>query len=163
MIRVYSILLNDQGVQYFTVSKQWYGCQCLRFLTCRQMMMHAAAHGGCTDTVESTLEVDSGKKISCRNCDSNPRQYCAWLLSRTLYQLSYPRPNENESSTLTYTAHISPRLQLKSYLCSTPYSLVTHRSPPHPFPQSSSRIIFIIFTEHAAFHHELKLCYTSGH
>ena len=35
-----------QCVQYFHVSKQWYGCQCLGFLTCAQMSMHAIAHGG---------------------------------------------------------------------------------------------------------------------
>ena len=33
------------------------------FLTCTQMLMHAIAHGGCTDTVrESALKVDTGKK-----------------------------------------------------------------------------------------------------
>ena len=33
------------------------------FLTCAQMLMHAIAHGGCTDTVkESALKVDSGRK-----------------------------------------------------------------------------------------------------
>ena len=51
--------------------------------------MHAIAHEGCTDTVrESTLKADSGrkrKKIPCHTGDSNPRQYCGWLLSRTLY------------------------------------------------------------------------------
>ena len=26
----------------------------------------------------------------CQTGDSNPHQYCAWLFSRTLYQLSYP-------------------------------------------------------------------------
>ena len=48
----------------------------------------------CTDTVrESALEVDSGrKKIPRRTGDSNPRQYCAWLFSRTLYQLNYSLP-----------------------------------------------------------------------
>ena len=38
-------------VQYFCLSKQWHGCQCLGFLTWAQMLMHAIAHGGCTDTV----------------------------------------------------------------------------------------------------------------
>ena len=28
-----------------------YGCQCLRFLTCAQLLVHATAHGGCTNTV----------------------------------------------------------------------------------------------------------------
>ena len=30
-----------QCVQYFRVSKQWYGCRSLGFLTCAQMSMHA--------------------------------------------------------------------------------------------------------------------------
>ena len=49
-----------QCVQYFRVSKQWYERQYLEFLTCVQVLMHAIANGGCTDTVrgQSTLEVD---------------------------------------------------------------------------------------------------------
>ena len=55
-----------------------------------EMSMHAIAHGGYPDTVrESALEVDSGSKMRCRTRDSNPSQYCSWLFSRTLYQLSY--------------------------------------------------------------------------
>ena len=50
-------------VQYFCVSKQWYGCQCLGFSTCTQMLMHATAYGGCADTVrESALKADSRRK-----------------------------------------------------------------------------------------------------
>ena len=80
-----------QCVRHFPVSKQCYGCQSLGLFTCTQMLMHAIAHGGCTDTVrQSALKGDSGRKIPCRTGDSNPRQYCAWLFSRTLYQLSYP-------------------------------------------------------------------------
>ena len=52
-----------QRVQYFRLSRQWCGCQGLGFLTCAQLLMHATAHGGCTDTVrESALEVDSTKR-----------------------------------------------------------------------------------------------------
>ena len=36
-----------QCVQHFHLSKLWYGCQCLGFLTCAQMLMHAITHGGC--------------------------------------------------------------------------------------------------------------------
>ena len=73
--------------------QQWYGCQCLGFLTCAQMLMHVIAHGGCTDTIrESALHVDSGTKIPCCTRDSNPPQYCTWPLSRALYQLSYLCP-----------------------------------------------------------------------
>ena len=58
--------------------KKWYGCQCLGFLTCAQMLKRAIAQGGCTDTVrESALEVDIGRKILCRSGDSNRRQNCA--------------------------------------------------------------------------------------
>ena len=52
--------------------------------------MHAIAHGGCLDAVrESALETDPGIQDSG---DSNPSQYCAWLFSRTLNQLSYSCP-----------------------------------------------------------------------
>ena len=48
---------------------------------------------GCTDTVrQSAPEVDWEKrKITCRTGDSNPRQYYAWLFSRTLEPLSCRR------------------------------------------------------------------------
>ena len=39
------------------------------------------------------IEKLTGRKIPCRIRDSNPRQYCAWLFSRTLYQLNYPDPS----------------------------------------------------------------------
>ena len=83
-----------QCVQYFSMSKQWYGCQCLGFLTCTQMLMQTIAHGGCTDTArESALKADTGRKIPCCTGDSNPRQYCAWLFSHALYLLRYsPSP-----------------------------------------------------------------------
>ena len=55
-----------------------------------EMMMHAVAHAGCSDTErESALEVDSGRKMLCCTGGSNPFQHCAWLFSRTLYQWSY--------------------------------------------------------------------------
>ena len=75
----------------FVWSIQRYGCQCLGYLTCAQMLLHAIAHEGCTDTVrESTLKVDSGRKIPCRSGDSNLPKRCA---GPTLYQLSYiPAP-----------------------------------------------------------------------
>ena len=50
--------------RYFPVSKQWYGWQCSGLFTCAQMLMHAIAHGGRTNTVrESALKVDSGRQI----------------------------------------------------------------------------------------------------
>ena len=68
-------------------------------LTCAEMLMHAIAHGGCTDTVrESAPEADSGRKIPCRTWDSNPQQYYAWLFSQTLYQQSYPGLGDNTVS-----------------------------------------------------------------
>ena len=45
---------------YQCVSRQWYCCQCLGFLTCAQTLMHATAYGGCMDTTrESALKADS--------------------------------------------------------------------------------------------------------
>ena len=52
-------LCPNHGIQH--------GCQCLGFLTSAQMLRHATAHGGCTDTVrESALKVYSARKIPCR-------------------------------------------------------------------------------------------------
>ena len=57
------------------------------FLTCAQMSMHAIAHWGVrTQIRESTLEVDSRRKIPCYTGVSNLCQRCA---GPTLYQLSY--------------------------------------------------------------------------
>jgi len=39
-----STTLSYQWVQHFPVSKQWYGHQCLGFLTCAQMLMHVIAN-----------------------------------------------------------------------------------------------------------------------
>ena len=88
-----SVTHSHRCMEYFRMSKQSYGCQCLRFLTCSQMLMHGIAQGDCTDTGrESVPEADSGRKITCRTGDSNLHQYCAWRFSRTLCKLSYPRP-----------------------------------------------------------------------
>ena len=72
-----------------------YGRQCLGFLTFQQMLMHAIAHCGCRDTVRESVLEGSARNIPCRTWDSNPRQYCAWLFSGTLYRLSYRRPLES--------------------------------------------------------------------
>ena len=69
-----------------------YGRQCLGFLTFQQMLMHAIAHCGCRDTVRESVLEGSARNIPCRTWDSNPRQYCAWLFSGTLYRLSYRPP-----------------------------------------------------------------------
>ena len=58
------------------------------------MLVHAIAHCGCRDTVRESALEGSGRNIPCRTWDSNPRQYCAWLFSGTLYPLSYRRPLE---------------------------------------------------------------------
>ena len=72
-------------VQYFSVSKQWYGCQCLEFWAYVQMLMSAIAHRGCTDTVrEPPLEVDSGEKNPLPHRGLEPAS-----VLRLAYQLSY--------------------------------------------------------------------------
>ena len=38
-------------MQYLCATKEWFGCQCLGFLMCAQMLIHAIAHGGCADNV----------------------------------------------------------------------------------------------------------------
>ena len=59
----------------------------IRSLTCKQMLMHATAHGGVqTHLTESALKVDPGKTIPYRAKESNLRQRRAGL---TLYLLSY--------------------------------------------------------------------------
>ena len=41
---------------------------------------------------EFALKVDSGRKIPYLTRESNPRQYCVWLLGSMLYPLSDPAP-----------------------------------------------------------------------
>ena len=73
-----SAIHSCQCVQYFHVSRQWCGCQCLGFLTCVLMLMHSIAHGGCMGTAsEHAPKVDTGRNFSCSSGDLNPRQYCA--------------------------------------------------------------------------------------
>ena len=63
-------------------------------LTCAQMLMHAIAHGACTDTErESALKVDSGRKIPCRTGDSNLHQPTACRSDTLLTELLHPRPS----------------------------------------------------------------------
>ena len=64
-------------VQYFRVSKQWYGCQSLGFLTSAQMVMHAIAYAGCTDTVRESALKAAGLGEKSLAANSNPLQYCA--------------------------------------------------------------------------------------
>ena len=67
------------------------------FLTWAQMVRRAITHReqlyGHRKRVytESWLWERERKKIPCHTGDSNPRQYCGWLLSRTLYQVSHHR------------------------------------------------------------------------
>ena len=44
-----------QCVQYFHVSRQWHGSQCLGFLTCTQMLMYAITHRGCTHCIRGYM------------------------------------------------------------------------------------------------------------
>ena len=71
------------------MSKQRYGCLCLGFLTCTQLLLHVIARMGWTDTVkESALNVDSGRKIPCCTGESNLPQWCAsltWALPTELH------------------------------------------------------------------------------
>ena len=63
-----------------------------------------SSHRGCTDTVrETALEADSWTKIHCRIWDSNPRQYCAWLFIRALYQLRIPVAVLGQTTKRCYT------------------------------------------------------------
>ena len=64
-----------QGLTYSRVSKHWYGCQCLLFLTCLQMLMCAAAHVGSTNIVRaSALKEGSRGKVPCCTGESNLHQ-----------------------------------------------------------------------------------------
>ena len=71
-----------------------YGCQCEWFLACAQMLMHAIAHGGCTNTVrESALNVDS-----CNNNNNNNKS-CGAPGSRTCISSVPARRSTNWATT----------------------------------------------------------------
>ena len=78
-------------MQYFRGSEQGYGCQCLEFLMCAQIVMHAIARRSCTNTIRvCALDVDSGrKKFPCCSRDSNPRQYCIWLFGMLIWRFFF--------------------------------------------------------------------------
>ena len=78
------------------------------------MLMHTIPHGGCTDTAR---EFDPWRKIPCGTGDSNPRRYCAWLSSRTLYQLiGYPSPFGYLLSKLCFLHCLSPLYTLNIWI-----------------------------------------------
>ena len=64
------------------------------FLTCVQMLMHAVARRGCTNTTvrKSALKGNSGEKIPCHHWDSNLHHHYTWPFSWRLYKLSYSLP-----------------------------------------------------------------------
>ena len=83
--------LQEQGCPFLWVCAVYSFVQTVVWLC---SMMHATAHGGRMDTVtESLVKADSGRKIPCCTGDLNMRQYCTWLFSQALYQLSYPHPS----------------------------------------------------------------------
>ena len=99
-----------QCVQQFCVSKPWCGCQCLGFLTCAQMLMHATAHGGCMNIVrESVLKANLEWKIPYHIGRLNPWQYCTWLFSPMLYQLNYPAPAPRTLFSHPFLGHDSQK------------------------------------------------------
>ena len=51
-----------QCVLSFHTSRQCYGCQCLGFLTCIQILMHAVAQAGSTDIIRECTQNWPGKK-----------------------------------------------------------------------------------------------------
>ena len=51
----------------FGVFKRWYDCQCLGFLMCGPVLMHAAAHRGCRDILETLHRKLAQRKIACCN------------------------------------------------------------------------------------------------
>ena len=63
------------------------------------------AHGDCMDIVrESALEVDSWRKIPCRNGDSNPRQYCTLAFqSDVLPSEVFPLQNTYDMNSESHT------------------------------------------------------------
>ena len=104
---------SNQCLQYFCVSKQWYGCQCLGVLMCVQMLMHAIAHGGWKLTLEEKF-LDMGShpghskglfsrvslqcRLSCTVCtasisnnnnNSMPGESCCRQLGSLLLYLCY--------------------------------------------------------------------------
>ena len=65
------------------------------------MLMHAIAHGGCTDTVrEYALKIDSGRKIPCRTGESNLGQLRSGPTA-FLTEVLYTRPDEQVTISLS--------------------------------------------------------------
>ena len=71
-------------MQYFSASRQWYGCQRLGFLTSAQLLMYVCdcARGlyGHRKRVCTETGLWEREKIPCRSMESNARRYCTWCL-----------------------------------------------------------------------------------
>ena len=114
----------------FVCPKQRHGCQCLGSLTCAQMLMHAIAHEGCTDTVKRvcTGSLILREKSLAAPGEANRPQRHAGL---TLYQLSYiPTPKR--------IGH-KPDLKKKNRSHDSYLSVTTNNHQPrcrryHPYP-----------------------------
>ena len=87
-----------QCVSYFRVQSVVYGCQCLKFSACAQLLMHAIAHGGLCG---HRKRVCSGSWL----WEINPLPHRGFepepVFNRTLCQLSYPAPAQIHKCSLS--------------------------------------------------------------
>ena len=68
------------------------GCHCWGFLTCAHVDECDCTRGLYRHRKRGRTGSWLWEKTFLPHGDSNPRQYCAWLFSRTFYQRSCPRP-----------------------------------------------------------------------
>ena len=112
-------------VQHFPVSKQRYGCQRLGFVTCAQMLMHATAHGGRTNTVrESALEADSGRKYLAARGNQTRIGVASVFFGQMLYH-SIPTPFQVPKTSSKKAGHMHT---LKIKIKTVPHYCIHHVS-----------------------------------
>ena len=91
----YPFLSMPAGIRLY---RHWHGCQCLGFLTCTPVLMHASANVGWTDTVRESVHFkltgtkQNNNNKNTKNNNKNPfpiqvlepASVCSWLFSWTL-------------------------------------------------------------------------------
>ena len=72
-------------------------------------VMHLIAHRGLSGHHESLHWKSTGRKTHCCTRGSNPCQYCTWIFSQTIYQLSH--------HSISITAPAWPGVSLSLSVC----------------------------------------------
>ena len=87
-------VIRNGGSIYFSVFIYCYRCQYLGFLPFAQTLMHAIAHGGCSDTVRGSALIVDWEKNPVPECGLDPASLLRLAVRSDSLPTELPRPLE---------------------------------------------------------------------